>query len=62
MRHDAQTNPASCALDFKYSLIKEHTSCQISRKLAVSINKLQAIMKQQPNTIAKRRNVTIRTS
>src|SRR5450759_2697535 len=45
----------------QYSLIKEHTSCQISRKLAVSINRLQAIMKQQPNTIAKQRNVTIRT-
>ncbi len=31
-------------------------------KLAVSINRLQAIMKKQPNTIAKQRNVTIRTS
>jgi len=50
----------------RYSVIKENTSCQISyqipRKLALSINRLQAIMKQQPNTIAKQRNVTIRIS
>ena len=46
----------------QYSLKKEHTSCQRPTKLAVSINRLQAIMKQQPNTIAKLRNVTMRTS